>query len=77
MYDSLLVEKVKLKVLKRIKADTNIKENKKTRQINGLVNEWQIEEQSANVRRTVRNKKENGLFVSSNPPYRLFERYER
>lgn len=59
------------------KADTNIKENKKTRQINGLVNEWQIEEQSANVRRTVRNKKENGLFVSSNPPYRLFERYER
>ena len=59
------------------KADTNIKENKKTRQINGLVNEWQIEEQSANVRRTVRNKKENGLFVSSNPPYRLFERYKR
>ena len=59
------------------RADTNDKGNKKSRQINGLVNEWMIEEQSVNVRKTVRNKKENGLFVSSNPPYRLFTRPKR
>ena len=58
------------------KADTSNRENKKTRQINGLVNEWQIEEQSVNVRRIIKNKKENGLFVSSNPPYRLFKGFK-
>ena len=56
------------------KADSDNRGNKKTRQINGLVNEWQIEDQSENVRKTFRNKKENGLFVSSNPPYRIFKR---
>ena len=75
--DSKQVGKQDSNTLNKLNETKHIKENKKTRQINGLVNEWQIEEQSANVRRTVRNKKENGLFVSSNPPYRLFERYER
>ena len=56
------------------KADTINKSNKRTRQINGLVNEWQIEDQSINVRKIVRNKKENGLFVASNPLYRIFTR---
>ena len=32
--------------------DTNVKGNKKTRQINGLVNEWQLEELSDNVKAT-------------------------
>ena len=56
------------------KVDSYNTENKKTRQINGLVNEWQIEDQSENVRKIIRSKKENGLFVSSNPPYRFFKR---
>ena len=51
------------------KADTNNKGNKKTRQINGLTNEWQIEDQSINVRRIMQNKRQNGLFISANPPY--------
>ena len=57
-------------------ADTNKRENKKMRQINSLVNEWQIEEVSVNIRRIMRNKRENGLFISANPPYRICERYK-
>ena len=37
--------------------DTDIQGNKKTRQINGLVNEWQVEDQSINTRKILRNKK--------------------
>ncbi len=49
--------------------DTDIQGNKKTRQINGLVNEWQVEDQSINTRKILRNKKSNGLFTGSFAPY--------
>ncbi len=49
--------------------DTNVKGNKKTRQINGLVNEWQLEELSDNVKATLSVKRKNGEFVGSFAPY--------
>ncbi len=49
--------------------DTSIAGNKKTRQINGLVNEWQVEDQSINIRTVLKNKKSNGLFTGSFAPY--------
>lgn len=49
--------------------DTAERGNKKTRQISGLVNEWQVEDQSHNTRMILRNKKENGLFTGSFAPY--------
>ena len=49
--------------------DTDIQGNKKTRQINGLVNEWQVEDQSINTRKILRNKKSNGLYTGSFAPY--------
>lgn len=49
--------------------DTSIQGNKKARQINGLVNEWYVEDQSINTRNILRNKKTNGLFTGSFAPY--------
>lgn len=49
--------------------DTSIIGNKKTRQINGLVNEWQVEDQSINIRVVLKNKQSNGLFTGSFAPY--------
>lgn len=49
--------------------DTSIAGNKKTRQINGLVNEWQVEDQSINIRAVLKNKQSNGLFTGSFAPY--------
>lgn len=49
--------------------DTSIQGNKKARQINGLVNEWYVEDQSINTRNILRNKKSNGLFTGSFAPY--------
>ena len=49
--------------------DTLIVGNKKTRQINGLVNEWQVEDQSINIRAILKNKQSNGLFTGSFAPY--------
>lgn len=49
--------------------DTSVQGNKKTRQINGLVNEWAVEDQSINTRFILRNKKQNGLFTGSFAPY--------
>ncbi len=43
--------------------------NKKTRQINGLVNEWYCEEVSANVRKVLQHKREEGKFTGSFAPY--------
>ena len=45
-------------------ADTEIKGNKKQRQINGLVNEWYLEDVSENVKRTLHHKMKKGEFVS-------------
>lgn len=50
-------------------ADTSIKGNKKARQINGLVNEWYLEEMSDNIKAVLTNKRENGLFIGAYSPY--------
>jgi len=49
--------------------DTSVIGNKKTRQINGLVNEWQVEDQSINIRAVIKNKQSNGLFTGAFAPY--------
>lgn len=46
-------------------ADTANKGNKKSRQINGLVNEWYLEDMSDNIRSVLTNKRENGLHIGS------------
>ena len=50
-------------------ADTNIAGNKKARQINGLVNEWYLEELSDNIKRTLYNKKIMGEYCCPYAPY--------
>ena len=44
-------------------ADTNVKGNKKSRQINGLVNEWYLEDLSDNIKSVLKSKREKGLFT--------------
>jgi len=46
-------------------ADTTIKGNKKSRQINGLVNEWYLEDISENIKSVLNNKKHNGKHIGS------------
>ncbi len=50
-------------------ADTNDVHNKKARQINGLVNEWYLEELSENIRQTLKHKRMQGEFTGSFAPY--------
>lgn len=50
-------------------ADTNDVHNKKTRQINGLINEWYLEELSENIRQTLKHKRQQGEFTGSFAPY--------
>lgn len=50
-------------------ADTNDISNKKTRQINGLINEWYLEEVSQNIRKTLNHKRKQGEFIGSFAPY--------
>ena len=50
-------------------ADTAVQGNKKVRQINGLINEWYIEDLSNNIRRSLKNKREDGQFLGSFAPY--------
>ncbi len=49
--------------------DTNIKGNKKARQINGLINEWYLDDLSDNVKATLSTKRKQGDFVGSFAPY--------
>ena len=49
--------------------DTSVQGNKKARQINGLVNEWQVEDQSINTREILKNKKSLGLYATAWTPY--------
>lgn len=49
--------------------DTNNEENKKSRQINGLVNEWYCEDLSKNIRSSFKAKMKNGQFLGSSCPY--------
>ena len=41
-------------------ADTDVKGNKKSRQINGLVNEWYLEDLSDNIKEVLKSKRERG-----------------
>ena len=50
-------------------ADTNIKGNKKSRQINGLVNEWYLEDLSENIKSVKKNQREKGIYTGGLPLY--------
>jgi len=50
-------------------ADTENKGNKKQRQINGLVNEWYLEDLSNNIRSVFDTKKRAGYFIGGFAPY--------
>lgn len=49
--------------------DTNIKGNKKARQINALINEWYVEDLSDNIRSVFRAKMQQGQFLGSFASY--------
>ncbi len=49
--------------------DTEDARNKKSRQINGLINEWYLEDLSENVKKTLRHKKEQGIYTGAFAPY--------
>ncbi len=51
------------------RVDTALRENKKARQINSLVNEWYSEELSENIRSVFRRKMEEGKFLGNYAPY--------
>ena len=46
-------------------ADTENKGNKKARQINGLVNEWYLEELSENIKAVFTNKRKEGYHIGA------------
>ena len=46
-------------------ADTANKGNKKSRQINGLVNEWYLEDMSDNIRSVLTNRRQNGYHIGA------------
>lgn len=46
-------------------ADTSVRGNKKSRQINGLVNEWYLEDMSENIRSVLSNRRENGFHIGA------------
>ena len=50
-------------------ADTDNKGNKKSRQINGLVNEWYLEDMSDNIRSVLTSRREMGYHIGSFAPY--------
>lgn len=46
-------------------ADTANKGNKKSRQINGLVNEWYLEDMSDNIRSVLTSRRRNGYHIGA------------
>lgn len=46
-------------------ADTDNKGNKKARQINGLMNEWYLEDMSENIRSVLTSRRQRGLHIGS------------
>ena len=50
-------------------ADTEDRGNKKSRQINALVNEWFLEELSDNIKSVLTSRREQGLHIGSFAPY--------
>ena len=49
--------------------DTDIKGNKKARQINGLINEWYLEDLSENIRTVFDYKRRAGQYIGGFAPY--------
>ena len=49
--------------------DTEDAANKKSRQLNGLINEWYLEDLSANVRSVLDHKRREEVFLGSFAPY--------
>lgn len=50
-------------------ADTAVKGNKKARQINGLINEWYLEDMSENIRAVLTSRRKNGYFIGAFAPF--------
>ncbi len=50
-------------------ADTNVEDNKNARQINGLINEWYLGDLSNNIKKSLQNRREDGLYLGSFAPY--------
>ena len=50
-------------------ADTEVKGNKKARQINGLINEWYLEDLSENIRMVFDMKRREGQYIGGSPAY--------
>ncbi|MGI5883854.1 MAG: recombinase family protein [Candidatus Spyradocola sp.] len=50
-------------------ADTENRGNKKARQINGLVNEWYLEDMSENIRSVLTSRRQNGFHIGAFAPY--------
>ncbi len=49
--------------------DTDVKGNKKARQINGLINEWYLEDLSENIRTVFDYKRRTGQYIGGFPVY--------
>lgn len=49
--------------------DTDVIGNKKSRQINGLVNEWYLEDMSDSIKAALRTRMNAGYFIGSFAPY--------
>ncbi|MEG1850355.1 MAG: recombinase family protein, partial [Oscillospiraceae bacterium] len=49
--------------------DTDVKGNKKARQINGLINEWYLEDLSENIRMVLDSKRRDGQYIGGFPLY--------
>ncbi len=58
-------------------ADTSIKGNKKSRQINGLVNEWYLEDMSENIKAVLTTRRQEGYYIGSTPLYGYLKDPER
>ncbi len=49
--------------------DTALDGNKKARQINGLVNEWYLEDMSASIKAALHSRMKEGWFIGATAPY--------
>lgn len=49
--------------------DTDIAGNKKSRQINGLINEWYLEDMSESIKAALKTRMKAGYFIGSFAPY--------
>lgn len=58
-------------------ADTENKGNKKARQINGLINEWYLEDMSDNIKSVLTNRRKNGFHIGSFALYGYMKNPER